>query len=64
MDHGELPLRRFLHGRDALNPVKLAYFRRIFVELFAPGKAGVAQSQANGTILDGHHRVPGVAAWV
>jgi hypothetical protein len=55
------PKLRFLHSDEAMNPVKLAAFRRLSTEELKaslyPGQPGALKTRPNGTILDGHHRV-------
>jgi hypothetical protein len=57
---GERKLR-FLHSESALNRVKLDLFRRLTTgELKAslvPGRQGSLKVRADGTVLDGHHRL-------
>ena len=61
MDSKGEPKLRFLHSESALNRVKLDLFRRLKTgELKAslvPGRQGSLKVRADGTVLDGHHRL-------
>jgi hypothetical protein len=61
MDSKDQPKLRFLHSESALNRVKLDLFRRLpTAELRAslsPGREGSLKARADGTVLDGHHRL-------
>jgi hypothetical protein len=55
------PDLKFLHAQSVLNRVKLESFRRLSTDelksSLAPGKPGSLKVRANGTVLDGHHRL-------
>jgi hypothetical protein len=55
------PPLRALHPDDSLDAVKLNQFRRLstveLIESLAVGKAGSLKARADGTMLDGHHRI-------
>jgi hypothetical protein len=55
------PLLRFLHSEAILSQVKLELFRRMaspeLVESLRPGRAGALRTRADGTVLEGHHRL-------
>ena len=61
MDLSPLTNLRFLHDESTLNAGKLDQFRRLSTcELkssLAPGERGSLKVRADGTVLDGHHRV-------
>lgn len=61
MDSKEQPKLRFLHSESALNRVKLDLFRRLptaqLTASLAPGREGSLKTRADGTVLDGHHRL-------
>ena len=61
MDSRGEPNLKFLHSGSALNRVKLDVFRRLpTVDLkasLAPGREGSLKVRADGTVLDGHHRL-------
>jgi len=61
MDSKGRPNLKFLHSEGALNRVKLELFRRrSTAELkasLAPGREGSLKVRADGTVLDGHHRL-------
>lgn len=61
MDSSPLPNLRFLHAESTLNAVKLDLFRRFSTSdlqsSLAPGQPGSLKVRADGTILDGHHRI-------
>ncbi len=56
----KLPLK-FLHAESSLIVLKLEYFRKVstqdLIESLKPEKEGVLKTKADGTIMDGHHRV-------
>ena len=60
-DSPQFPPLKSLHSESALNGVKLAEFERVPTEVLlaslVPGQAGCLKTRADGTILDGHHRV-------
>lgn len=55
------PPLAFLHAPDALSPLKLSQFRRLsttgLVESLSPGAPGALKARADGTVLEGHHRL-------
>jgi hypothetical protein len=55
------PNLKFLHAESSLNRVKLELFRRLTTEVLvsslAPGQSSSLKVRADGTILDGHHRI-------
>ena len=61
MDQKEQPNIRFLHSENVLNRVKLDLFRRIstveLISSLAPSREGSLKVRADGTVLDGHHRL-------
>ena len=61
MDTNGEPNLRFLHSAGDLNRVKLAFFRRFstaeLTSSLAPGREGSLKVRADGTVLDGHHRL-------
>ena len=61
MDSKRLPKLTFLHAASSLNKGKLEAFRRLSSdELKAslrPGEQGSLKVRADGTVLDGHHRL-------
>ena len=61
MDSRRRPKLRFLHSEKALNRVKLDIFRRLSTAdlkaSLAPGQKGSLKVRADGTVLDGHHRL-------
>ena len=61
MDSKGEPNLKFLHSEGALSRVKLDLFRRrSTAELKAslgPGREGSLKTRADGTVLDGHHRL-------
>jgi hypothetical protein len=61
MDSKRRPKLTFLHSEKALNSVKLDVFRRLSTAdlkaSLAPGQKGSLKMRADGTVLDGHHRL-------
>jgi hypothetical protein len=61
MDSKDEPHLTFLHSESALNRVKLDLFRRLSTTdlkaSLAPGQQGSLKVRADGTVLDGHHRL-------
>jgi len=61
MDSKRQPNLKFLHSEGALNRVKLDVFRRLSTpDLKASltrGQKGSLKVRADGTVLDGHHRL-------
>jgi hypothetical protein len=57
-DH--VPLRS-LHSAGSLSQPKLSAFRKLsteeLIDSLAPGEAGALKVKADGTIMDGHHRI-------
>ena len=55
------PPLRFLHSEAILSQVKLDQFRALataqLIELLRPGQSGALQARADGTVLEGHHRL-------
>jgi hypothetical protein len=55
------PPLKFLHAEGSLIELKLEYFRRIstedLLESLKPEKMGALKTKADGTIMDGHHRI-------
>ena len=55
------PPLRFLHSEAVLSPVKLAQFRAmattLLIESLRPGQIGALMTRADGTVLEGHHRL-------
>ncbi len=56
----DLPLR-FLHSAAVLSQVKLGQFRTMetdrLIESLRPGQPGALKARADGTVLEGHHRL-------
>jgi hypothetical protein len=56
----ERPLR-FLHSAALLSQVKLGEFRKMatdrLIESLRPGQPGALKARADGTVLEGHHRL-------
>lgn len=50
-----------LHSDSSLNPAKLAQMRKSTTEILShsllPGQRDCLKTRADGTILDGHHRI-------
>ena len=61
MDSRRRPKLTFLHSEKALNSVKLDVFRRLSTAdlkaSLVPGREGSLKARADGTVLDGHHRL-------
>jgi hypothetical protein len=61
MDSKREPNLKFLHSEGALNRVKLDVFRRLSAAdlkaSLVPGQKGSLKVRADGTVLDGHHRL-------
>jgi hypothetical protein len=61
MDSEGEPSLKFLHSESVLNRVKLDLFRRLSTldlkTSLAPGQKGSLKVRADGTVLDGHHRL-------
>ena len=61
MDSKGGPKLRFLHSESALNRGKLELFRRLstaeLTSSLTPGHVGSLKARADGTVLDGHHRL-------
>jgi hypothetical protein len=55
------PPLRFLHPPHALIQSKLAHFRTVpteqLVASLRPGQASALKAKADGTLMEGHHRV-------
>ena len=55
------PPLRFLHSEAILSNVKLEGFRRMasseLIESLRPGQLGALRTRADGTVLEGHHRL-------
>jgi hypothetical protein len=55
------PPLRFLHAEQVLSQVKLEQFRRTstpaLIESLRPGQSGALKAKADGTVLEGHHRL-------
>lgn len=55
------PPLKFLHAESSLIELKLEYFRKIstedLIESLKPEKTGSLKTKADGTIMDGHHRI-------
>lgn len=60
MSRSTVPLKP-LHSDESLSKPKLSAFRKLSTEdlvgSLAPGKPGALKVKADGTIMDGHHRV-------
>jgi hypothetical protein len=61
MDWPRIPKLRFLHSQSAINRAKLAAFRSWPTDeiksTLHPGQPGALKTRADGTVLDGHHRL-------
>lgn len=61
MDSRREPNLKFLHSESALNRVKLDLIRRLSTNdletSLTPGQKGSLKVRADGTVLDGHHRL-------
>ena len=57
----DVPKLRFLHDERALTRQKLDLFRCLATESIVvslqPGNLGSLKARADGTVLDGHHRL-------
>lgn len=55
------PPLRFLHSEAILSLVKLEQFRAMataqLIESLRPGQSGALKARADGTVLEGHHRL-------
>ena len=55
------PPLKFLHSESSLIELKLEYFRKIssedLLESLKPENTGALKTKADGTIMDGHHRI-------
>lgn len=55
------PPLRFLHAEGILSQVKLERFRSMataeLLESLRPGRSGALRTRADGTVLEGHHRL-------
>jgi hypothetical protein len=57
------PPLRFLHSAGVLSQVKLGQFRAIatatdrLIESLRPGQPAALKARADGTVLEGHHRL-------
>ena len=55
------PPLRFLHSEALLSAVKLAQFRAMettkLIQSLRPGQTGALVTRADGTVLEGHHRL-------
>lgn len=55
------PPLRFLHSEAVLSSVKLTQFRAMatteLIESLRPGHSGALTTRADGTVLEGHHRL-------
>lgn len=55
------PPLRFLHSEAILSQAKLEQFRTVatneLMESLRPGHPGALRTRADGTVLEGHHRV-------
>lgn len=55
------PHLRFLHSAGILSTVKLDQFRAMataeLIESLRPGQSGALKARADGTVLEGHHRL-------
>lgn len=60
-DSRQFPPLKSLHSESSLNAAKLAQFEQLQTDALlaslALGQAGCLKTRADGTILDGHHRV-------
>ena len=52
---------RLLHSEAILSQVKLERFRAVataeLIESLRPGQSGALRTRADGTVMDGHHRL-------
>jgi len=55
------PPLRFLHSEAILSEAKLERFRTVatanLIESLRPGQTGALTTKADGTVLEGHHRL-------
>ena len=55
------PPLKFLHSESSLIELKLEYFRKIssedLLESLKPENTGALKTKADGTIMNGHHRI-------
>ena len=55
------PPLQFLHTAATLIPSKLAHFRTVptdqLIDSLRPGQAGALKAKADGTLMEGHHRL-------
>ena len=55
------PPLRFLHSETVLSPAKLEQFRTMataeLIGSLRPGESGALKTRADGTVLEGHHRL-------
>jgi hypothetical protein len=55
------PALKLLHPEDSLSQLKLAQLRRLSTDVIeaslCPGQRDCLKTRADGTILDGHHRI-------
>jgi hypothetical protein len=58
---GKLPPLRALHPDSSLSQAKLNEFEKIptdkLIDSLRPGQDGELKARADGTVVDGHHRV-------
>ena len=61
MESPQRPKLKFLHSEDLMSSVKLEVFRRLSTDAIKsslhPGQPGSLKVRADGTVLDGHHRL-------
>ena len=61
VDPPQYPPLKPLHADSSINPVKLALLERLSTEALLasllPAQKGCLKTRAEGTILDGHHRI-------
>ena len=61
MSEGSYPPLRPLHPESSLSQVKLEQFKHVPTEVLLrtllPGQPDSLKTRADGTILDGHHRI-------
>lgn len=59
--NGSIPTLRPLHPLTALSSIKLTQMERLTTEAIikslAPGQRDCLKAKADGTMLDGHHRI-------
>jgi hypothetical protein len=55
------PPLKFIHSETSLISLKIAQFQKLPTDVLkqslAPGQAHCLKTRADGTVLDGHHRV-------